>query len=46
MLAQNSGIQQTWTISVPPFDSFRKAGTKLYHLAFDTFMTNNLSQIR
>ena len=38
MLAQNPGMRQlsqARTISVPPFDSFRKAGTKLYHLAFD-----------
>ena len=39
MLAENPGIQQlsqTWKISVPPFGSFEKAGTKLYHLAFDS----------
>ena len=39
MLAQNPVMQQlsqTWTISVPPFDSFQKAGTKLHHLAFDS----------
>ena len=39
MLAQNPGIQQlshAWTISVPPFDSFQKAGTTLCHLAFDS----------
>ena len=39
MLAQNPDIQQlsqAWTISVPLFDSFRKTGTKFYHLDFDS----------
>ena len=34
-----AGIQQlsqAWTISVPPFDVFRKNGTKLYHLVFNS----------
>ena len=35
---QYTGIQLSlaWTISVPPFDSFQKAGTKLFDLVFDS----------
>ena len=39
MLAQNLGIRQlsqAWEISVTLFVSFRKAGTKLHHLDFDS----------